>query len=389
MPSSRRLVPAGGRQPASIADMSDSDSRRAAGAGFPYGLLLAAALLTGVSWWSLAAKPSGSLQCYKSDASVDCFMAAAKGRLKAIAKPNDRAEALVELLFALARTEGRDSDLLKEALALSTDAAVRPVRQMDLLYSIDLYGSAGESLPQRTFLSALSRFAILEKQLKGLELIELHVGACAIIGWDDAFRERWLDFARSVCTPQRLGALEAAGVAERALVMAMMPVAMTFGESWDGFLRSASAGLDWLAEAERLAAGSKRHEERDFVATMGVLMHSLNSICLDLFEQPEAADGEIEQALQSLRGLEKRVGLSERSTYLRRQVIEILFKSGREDEAKRLLRQLLERVDADPKGKKIPAAEQVAILTLAARLEYEEQAAREDGQCIPEGTLSI
>lgn len=362
---------------------------RAARTGLALWLLLAAVLLSGLSWWSLAAKPSGSVQCYKSETAVDCFLAEARQRLRGVDKPNDRAEALVELLSALAGTEGRDDALLKEALALSDDAAVKPVRQMDLLYAIDLYGSAGESLPQRTYLAALSRFALLEERLKGLDLIELHVGACAIIAWDDAFRERWLDFARSVCAPERLARLEADGVAARALVMALMPVAMTFGENWDGFMHSASVGLEWLEAAEKLAARSKQAEERDFVAYMGVLMHGLNAICLELFEQEEAADGEIERALKALRVQEKRVGVSERSTFMRRQVVELLFKGGREAEAKKLLRQMLGKVDADPRGRKIPPAEQVAILALAARLEHEERAAREGGQCVPEGTISI
>jgi hypothetical protein len=352
-------------------------------------LPIAVLLLFGASWWSLAAKPPGTAQCYKSEDPVGCFMAAAKGRLKGIDRPNERAEALVELLLALAGTEGRDDALLREALALSDDAAVKPVRQMDLLYSIDLYGSAGESLPQQTFLAALSRYAVLEKRLKGIELVELQVGACAIIAWDDAYRERWLEFARSVCAPERLGRLEAESVAERALVMAMMPVAMTLSESWEGFSRSASAGLAWLEEAEKRVARSKQGEERDFVAYMGVLMHGLNAVCLELFAQEDAADDEIERALKALRVQERRVGISERSTFMRRQVVELLFKAGREAEAKKLLKQMLGKVDADPKGRRIPAAEQIAILALAARLEYEERAAREDGQCVPEGTISI
>lgn len=375
-----------------IPDMSAplSAPPRQAVTGFHCGLLLAAALLSGLSWWSLAAKPSATVvQCYQAGAPVDCFMAAARDRLKGIAGPNERAEALVELLPALAGTEAQDEALLRQALALSDDAGVKPLRQMDLLYAVDLYGSANASLPQQTFLAALSRFATLEKQLQGLDLIELHVGACAIIGRDDDFRQRWLDFAQSVCTPERLGRLEADGVAGRALVMAMMPVAMTLGENWEGFSQSASTALAWLGEAERLVAKSKSRDERDFVAFMGVLMHGLNAVCLELFELSDEADGEIGLALHALRGLEKRVGISEKSTSLRRHVVELLFKGGHEGEAKRLLRQMLARVDADPKGRKIPLAEQVAILALAARLEYDEQAARKDSLCRPEDSISI
>lgn len=359
-------------------------------------ILLPLALLAGigVSWWSLAARPAakpapGAMRCYKAEAPVDCFLAAAKERMKGVADPNERAEALVELLHALAGTGGRDEALLREALDLSSHAAVRPVRQMDLLYAIDLYGSAGESLPPRTFFVAIGRFMKLEGELKGADLVELYLGACAIVGWDDAFRERWLPFAQSVCAPERLEALATEGAVQEALVLAMMPVAMTFREEWEGFAATAARGLAWLEQAERRVARLKGREEHEFVAFMGVLMHTLNAICLDAFERPDDADGEAERALRTLRRFEKRAGLAGGTTPLRRQVTEILFRMEREDEAKKLLREMLARVDADPNAKKIPAAEQVAILALAARLEHDERAAREGGACVPEGGIEI
>lgn len=355
-------------------------------------ILLPIALLAGVgvSWWSLAAKPADkTVQCYRAEAPVDCFLAAAKGRMKGVADPNERAEALVELLYALAGTAGRDAALLKEALDLSSNAEIRPVRQMDLLYAIDLYGSSGESLPPQTFVSAIGRFMKLEGELKGADLVELYLGACAIVGWDEAFRERWLPFAQGVCAPERLEALETEGAVQGALVLAMMPVAMTLREEWEGFAGSAARALAWLAQAEQLAAKSKGREEREFIAFMGVLMHTLNAICLDAFERPDAADDEAELALRTLRGLEKRTGLTAQSLPLRRQVVEVLFRTEREAEAKKLLREMLARVDADPKGKKLPAAEQVAILALAARLAHDEQAAREGQECVPEGAVTI
>lgn len=356
---------------------------------FPFKVILAVAVLAGLSFPALAAKPAGPMQCYKAETPVDCLLGVAKGRLKRIEDPNDRADAIGELLYALAGTNGQDGSILKEALDLSGNDAVKPVKQMDLLYSIDLYGSAEESLPQQTYISALSRFAKLEKSLRGIELIELYVGACSIMGWDDPFRERWLQFAQSVCTPERLRALQPVGAAERALVLAMMPVAMTFGENSHGFAQSAQLGLSWLSDAEKIAAKSKSREERGFVAFIGVLMHTMNALCLDVFDRPEAAEGEVELALKALRRHEKRVGITGDSTQLRRLVVEAMFRTGREAESRKMLRQMLARVDSDQSGKKIQAAEQIAILALAARIEFDEQAARESQTCIPEGAIEI
>lgn len=348
------------------------------------------ALAAALSACGLDARQPGALDCYKAEDAAACLIAAAKGRLKLAPDANARADAIIELLYALAGGEGHDDALLKEALDLSSAENVRPVRQMDLHYAIDLYGSAGESLPPRTFFTALGRFTLLDKELKGLARIELYLNACGIIGWEADFRLRWLAFAQSVCTPDRLRAIEADSGAGRALLLAMMPVAMTFGENPAGFAESARRGLAWLAEAEKAAARSKDREEREFVAFMGVLMHTLNAFCLEAFDRPDAADGEVELALKTLRRFERRSGLGAATLPLRRQVVEILFRMEREDEAQKLLREMLAKVDADPNAKTIPAAEQVAILTLAARLAHAEAAAaREGGECRPEGSISI
>jgi hypothetical protein len=97
-------------------------------------------------------------------------------------------------------------------------------------------------------------------------------------------------------------------------------------------------------------------------------MYSLNAVSLDLFEEPQAAAGAIDRALKHLRSLEKRVGLSAASAPLRRALAERLFRSGREREARLMVRQLLASGDADRAGKRLPLAEQVAVLALAASL---------------------
>lgn len=349
-------------------------------------VLAAAAVLSACS---LDARQPGAIDCYKAEDAAACFLAAAKGRLKLAPDADARADALIELLYAHAGGESRDDALLKEALELSSAQSVRPVRQMDLLYAVDLYGGEGESLPPRTFFAALGRFVQFEKALQGMPQVELYLNACGIIGWEDDFRERWLPFAQSVCAPDRLRTVETDSGAGHALLLAMMPVAMTFGEDPSGFAESAQRGLAWLAGAEKAAAKSKDPKERDFIAFVGVLMHTFNAFCLDAFERTEAADGEAELALKTLRRLERGAGLGAATLPLRRQVVETLFRMEREDEAMKLLREMVARVDADPNAKKIPAAEQVAILTLAARLVRAEAAAREGGECRPEGTIAI
>jgi hypothetical protein len=259
---------------------------------------------------------------------------------------------------------------------------------MDLLYAIDMYDNFAAPPAKHSYTAALSRFATLENDLKGDALIDLYVNACAIIGWDDPFRVRWLDFAQSVCTPERLQAVKAEGVASQALILAMLPVAMTLAEDRDGFATSADHALSWLHAAETLAGKSKDAADKDFVAAVGVLMHTMNATCLDAFEEPDAADGEVDRALKTLRRMETRLGISGKSTVSRRQVVESLFDTGREAEAKKMLRRMLASVDADPDGKKIPFAEQIAIVLLAARLDYYEQTDQELTD-VPDGQIRM
>lgn len=351
-------------------------------------VLMAACLLALPGAEAAAAKPTASLRCYQAEDPVKCFVAAAKARLARIDKDNDRADAIGEMLYTLSALDSRDDGLALAARELAASASVPPLKQMDLLYALDLYASAAGAAADQTYASALRRFAALEQELKGGALVELYANACSIIAWDDAFRERWLDFAQSVCTPEKLRAAKPEGVAHQALVLAMMPVAMTFDEDSEGFAKSADMALSWLRGAERLAARSKQSAEKDLVGSVGVLMHTMVSFCLDAFDVPDAADAEIDAALKTLRRLETRVGISSRSTNLRRQVVESMFNTGREAEAKKMLRQMLARVDGDTDGKTISLAEQVAILLQAAKLEHEERLDREQ-TCVPEGRIEI
>lgn len=345
-----------------------------------FGAILLAASLAALPVAGSAAKPAGAVACHRAGDPVDCFVGLAAKILGRIAAADDRADAVGELLYALAVTGTRNDAVLGEARKLLAGDAVKPVKQMDLLYAIDAYAAALGLPSEGSYADALKRFAALQTQLKGGELVELYVNACSIIGWDEPARERWLDFAQAVCTPAALKQLRAEGVAWQALVLAMMPVAMTLAEDADGFVDSAGHALSWLASAEKLAGKSKSVADQDFVAFIAVLMHTMNSICLDAFDQADASDREVEQARAALRRMEKRSGISARTSALRRQVIEALFNTGRDAEAKKMLDQMLLRVDADREGKKIPLAEQVAVLLLAARLEHGQRAG-EGGTC--------
>lgn len=341
-----------------------------------------------ISFWPPEARADTASRCYGAADPVGCFVGRATSKLRQVANPADSADAVGELLYALALTQTRNDRLLDQVRLLVADSAVKPVKQMDLLYAADLYASSIDPAAEQPFALAVSRFAALERELKGNELVELYVGACAIMAWDGPFRERWVAFAQSTCTPEKLGALQGEGVAHRALVVAMMPAAMTFAESRDGFVASADTALTWLSAAEKLAAKSKKNDDKDFVDFIGVLMHTMNSFCLDMFDQPDASDGEIDRSLKVLRRMEKRTGISGKSTVLRRQVVESLFDTGREIEAKKLLRQMLAHVDADKDGKKIRFSEQIAILLLAARLAYEEQTDQEQTD-VPDGSIRM
>ena len=328
------------------------------------------------------------MRCYEADDAVTCFVGMAQEVLGQVKSADDRADAVGELLYALAATQTRNDAVLDEASALVRDGAVKPVKQMDLLYAIDLYAGSIDPAAEPTYAAAVRRFADLERELKNDALIELYVGACLIIGWDEPLRERWWDFAQSVCTPDRLRGLKAEGVAHRALLLAMTPVAMSFAGSPEGFAMSADAALSWLHGAEKAAAKSKHGADKDFVAYIAVLMHTMNSFCLDEFDQPEASDAEVERARKALRRMEARIGISGKSTVLRRQVIEAMFDTGREPEAKKMLRQMLSRIDADKAGRKIPYSEQVAVLLLAAKLAHEEQSDQEQ-TCVPDGQVKM
>lgn len=351
-------------------------------------LLFAVSVL--ISCGGLAAeKRVGSQRCLRVKDPVACLMQASLSAVKNVKSPDERAEAIADLLYALAETRGRDDALRASAEELAHDPQVPPQRQIDLLFGIDLYESSGnaESLP--TFRAALRRFDELERSLQGRARVELYFSACSILTWVDSFRGRWLDFARAVCTPERLRALDLNEAADRGLVLAMMPMAMTIAEDQNGFVASAGLSLSWLGEAERLAAGSHKLAEHEFAAFFGVLIHTMNALCLDAFEEEDGANREVELALQSLRGLEKRIGISDRSTPLRRPVVESLYTIGRAAEAKRLLRQMMARIDADPAGKRIRPSEQVSILALAARIEFEERAPRQALECRPDDAVTI
>ena len=172
--------------------------------------LTAACLIALPGAEAAAAKPPASLRCYRAEDPVQCFVAAAKAKLAQVENGNDRADALGEMLYTLSALDSRDDELAKAADELAVSRAVRPVKQMDLLYVLDLYASATEAAADRTYASALRRFATLEQELKGGALVELYMNACSIIAWDDPFRERWLDFAQSVCTPEKLRATKVA-----------------------------------------------------------------------------------------------------------------------------------------------------------------------------------
>jgi hypothetical protein len=347
------------------------------------------AILLGIATTNAyAAKSAGSGQCYRVANPARCFVEKAQGKLERIAKANDRAKAIAELLYAMAVTGVRTESIQTEARTLAADASVAPLRQLDLLFALDMYASAISPSSDDTYEVATSRFADLDTKLQGGERIELYINTCAIVSWDESIRERWLSFAERVCTPERLAKLKGDGRGNRSIVWAMLPVAMTLAESSDGFILAAEQSLTVLSAAETVARKSGKDTDHEFVALLGVLTHTMNSLCFDAFELPDAADVETERARQVLRRWEKRIGIVARSTYLRRQVVESMFDTGRELEAKRMLQQMLNRVDADPGAKIVPWSEQVAILMLAARLAHYEAADRR-GACVPDAELQV
>lgn len=334
-----------------------------------------------------AAKPSASLRCYRTDDPIKCFVDLAKAKLVRVTGSDDRADVIGDILYTLSFAASRDDALKKEALELSASRSVKPVKQMDLLYALDIYTSATEESADQAYLSVLSHFSALQKELKGGALAELYMSACMIIAWDDPFRDRWISFAQQVCTAEKLKTTNPESGGQQAIILAMLPIAMTLHENRDGFASSADNALSWLRKVEKIAAKSKKNDEKYFASYMGILLHTMNSLCLDAFDAPEAADREVDVALKILHQTEKRLGISSRSTYLRRQVIDALFNTGRTADAKKLLQQMLSRVDADPTGRVISLSEQAAIQLQAARILHEEQLDRHQ-TCTPEGSLS-
>jgi hypothetical protein len=332
---------------------------------------LLAILAVAVSTWAGAAKPAatGSLHCYQAKDRVECFLKRAEEKLQRVRGTDERADATAEVLYTLAVTGTEDDDLLRQAMILTEKTGLAAHRQMSLLYAIDLYQFAQESpLADASYAVAQNRFRELEKTLSGNELLNLYVGACSMLAWEDDFLERWSSFLPEACDPLKLAALKTDGADAGAWVLAMMPAAMTVTGDWDRYKDSARRALAWLDSADASVA-AQGAEARSMVDRLGVVMYSLNSISLQLFEEPVAADGALDASLRYLRRLEKRVGITGDSTPSRRPLAEVLFRSGRDKEAAKLLREMLARVDADPRGKRISFREQAAILALAANFE--------------------
>jgi hypothetical protein len=315
------------------------------------------------------AKPTPSFRCYEAKDRVECFLLLAEQKLQRVKAADERADATAEVLYTLAVTGTEDEQLLKGAMRQAEAPGLAPHRQMSLLYAIDLYQYAQESpLAEATLTVAQGRFRELESTLSGNDLLQLYIGACSMLAWEDDFLERWSDFLPNACNADKLRALKVDGGEAAAWKLAMLPVATTVGGDWDAYKDSARNALAWLDAADSSAA-VRPPRERDLVDRLGVVMYALNSISLQLFEQSDAAEGATDAALRYLRRLEKRVGINGRSTPSRRPVAEVLFRSGRDKEASKLIREMLRRVDADPRGKKISLGEQAAILALAANLE--------------------
>jgi hypothetical protein len=327
--------------------------------------ILACALSTAAA----AAKPTASFRCYQAKDKVECFLRRAEEKLQRVHAIDERVDATVEVLYTLAVTGTEDDELLKQAMHLAEKPGLAPYRQMSLLYAIDLYQFAQDSpLADASYAVAQRRFRELEQALAGNELLDLYIGACSMLAWEDDFLDRWSSFLPEACNPEKLAAVKTVGSDAGAWVMAMMPAAMTVTGDWDRYKESARIALAWLDSAAARGA-AKDERARDLVDRLGVVMYSLNSISLQLFEEPDAADGALDASLKYLHQLEKRVGITGRSTPSRRPVAEVLFRSGRDKEAAKLLREMLVRVDADPRGKRISFREQAAILALAANFE--------------------
>jgi hypothetical protein len=317
---------------------------------------------------ALAGKPS-SLNCYRATDKVECFLDKATTTFGRIDGAGDRADAASELLYTLAVLGAENDRLLQQTMSLVSNQTLAPYREMALLYAIDLYYFSLESpLATASYAAATARFAALEGALQGRELLNLYIGACAMLGWEDDFLSRWSEFLPDNCSEEKLLAVGLESGYDRVWLLAMMPIAATVAGDRESYVRNAGAALTWLEQAKRIGERSKNPEERNFINSMGAVMQSLNVTSLDIFEQPDSANVAIDQALRYVQKLEKHDGISDRTTPLRRALAEALYRAGRDKEAGKLMRQMLKRIDGDPKGKRVALAEQVAILALAANL---------------------
>ncbi len=317
---------------------------------------------------ALAGNP-GSLACYHAADQVDCFLGKASTTFERVKDTAGRADAAAELLYTLAVLGAENDRLLQQAMTLASQPPLAPYREMALLYAIDLYHFSLESpLATASYAAATARFAALESSLQGHDLLDLYIGACSMVGWEDDFLGRWGDFLPDNCNEEKLLALNLESDYDRAWLLAMMPVAATVAGDRDSYVRNAGIALSWLEQARKQAARSRNLDQRNSIDSMGAVMQSLNATSLDIFDQPDSASEAINQALRYVHNLEQHGGISGKTTPLRRTLAEALYKAGRDREAKTLMKQMLARIDKDPQGKRVPLAEQVAILALAANL---------------------
>jgi hypothetical protein len=317
---------------------------------------------------ALAGKPSG-LDCYRATDKVACFLDKATANFGRINDAGERADAASELLYTLAVLGAENDRLLQQTMALVSNQALAPYREMALLYAIDLYHFSIDSpLATASYAAATARFTALESSLQGHDLLDLYIGACSMLGWEDDFLGRWSEFLPDNCSEEKLLAVGLESGYDRVWLLAMMPLAATVAGDRESYVRNAGAALTWLEQAKKIGERSKNLEERNFINSMGAVMQSLNVTSLDIFEAPDSANVAIDQALRYVQKLEKNDGISGRTTPLRRALAEALYKAGRDKEGRKLLRQMLKRIDGDPKGKRVALAEQVAILALAANL---------------------
>jgi hypothetical protein len=318
---------------------------------------------------SAAAGGSRALDCYRARDKVDCFLERAKAKFARVKAADERADAAGELLYTLAVLGAEDAPLLQETLAIAGRQPLAPYREMSLLYAIDLYQFALDSpLATASQAAATRRFAELEGKLQGHDLLDLYIGACSMLDWEDDFLGRWAEFLADSCSEDKLLAVQLDSDYDRAWLLAMMPVAATVAGDRDAYLRDAGLALAWLEQVGKSGAGRKNPRQRNFVDAMGTVMQSLNATSLDIFEQPDGAAAALDEALRHLHRLERRAGITGATTPLRRTLAEALTKAGRDKEGKALLRAMLRRIDQDPKGRRIALGEQVAILALAANL---------------------